>query len=371
MERIAKSDRRDLQDFKAGQGQDERKASGAPKERLAMKSSGDSGSLGNSEQNDPTGSQAPSSERAPKLPKKTEPRSTAKVTEKPNYNSKERANEFTKKAPAKNQASKNLAKAGKQKTTYTRSDRVIRYLPPQDQGGVSVESVVIKQGKPKKPFLAKTAASSPPPVSKVETASEAPGSANPGESTQAAAPTGKGRLMISSHPAAEIYIDGIKIGTTLDATASSGWLTVAAGPHNIELRRSGYAPHKISVEVGDDAQLALPTVDLKFLAASPGSGAQSSETNSPQNSGGAGNAPEDPKKTTFTLTIKVSHSPSTVTIRNLETNGLQSILLKSSAKTITLDPSRYQVKVEYQGKSRERTFDTSAATGNVTFFADF
>jgi hypothetical protein len=109
-------------------------------------------------------------------------------------------------------------------------------------------------------------------------------------------------------------------------------------------------------EVGDDADLAIPKVDLK-----PEPQATRQET--PRDS--------DNKKAIVNLTIKVSHSPSTVSIRNLETNGLQTIQLQTNQKTFVLENSRYLIRVEYAGQFKERTFNTNQSPGNLTFFVDF
>ncbi len=248
------------------------------------------------------------------------------------------------------------------KTPPLRANRVIRNLPSQEVGALTVEGATIKQKKIKSVSFNKKPTAAPlsqplakeplkDPLAKDPTKESPPEPKEP--KTQG---SGKARVQVSSQPAAEILIDGIKIGTTVDSTTNSGWIVVTSGTHQLELRRSGYVTHRTDFEVGDDAQLAIPKVDLKPEP-------QTTRPEIPREN--------DAKKGIVNLTVKVSHSPSTISIRNLETNGLQTTQIQSNQKTFVLESSRYLVRVEYAGQFKERTFNTSQSPGNLTFFVDF
>lgn len=255
--------------------------------------------------------------------------------------------------------------------------RVIKQLPSQEKNGLFIETNIIRQKKTKKPPMTKVALSPRQPLSSKKTSepmndsfsekralptqpsvpkedSTDIGNGPPISPPEKQVSTGKSRVQVSSQPAAEVYIDEIKVGNTNDSTSSSGWIIISPGQHVLELKRQGYLTHRMNFEVGDDAQLNIPKIDLK-----------------PSFTPAVDPSPSSERRGNFVLTVKVSHTPSTLLIRNLETNNLQTVVLKSQSRAFSLEPSRYHVRVEHGGQSHERTFNTKTTPGNYTFFADF
>ncbi len=68
---------------------------------------------------------------------------------------------------------------------------------------------------------------------------------------------------ISSQPAAEIYVDGRRVGTTIDKTMSSGWIKVSTGTYKIELRRTGYKTYSRSLKLKPGQKLSAPMITLE------------------------------------------------------------------------------------------------------------
>lgn len=151
-------------------------------------------------------------------------------------------------------------------------------------------------------------------------------------------------LTIRSQPAAEVFINGKRMGTTNDATASSGSIKLEAGSHILELRRQGYKSYRTQVELVDDEKKTLPQIILE---------------------------PDDKGDVAIktNLTIRVNATPASVTIRNLENNSSQAFVTKTKARTIALDNGLYHVRIEYQGETKERELRLSGA--QITFSADF
>jgi hypothetical protein len=160
--------------------------------------------------------------------------------------------------------------------------------------------------------------------------------------------TGSGRFKISSQPASEIFLDGRRLGTTVDGTTSSNWLSASAGRHTVELKRQGYAPHKTTVEIKAGEDQTLPRVDLDV-----------SGPNTKSNEGKVG------------LTITVSALPAQVTVRETESNTIQVFQMKVLTRTLQLSSGRYFIKIEHKGQVKERELMLSPIQGNMTFSADF
>jgi len=68
---------------------------------------------------------------------------------------------------------------------------------------------------------------------------------------------------ISSQPAAEIYVDGKRVGTTIDKTTSSGWVKVLAGSRTIELRRTGYRTYSRTLKLNPGQRSSAPMITLR------------------------------------------------------------------------------------------------------------
>lgn len=165
---------------------------------------------------------------------------------------------------------------------------------------------------------------------------------NPAKGTEKQ--TLKASLTISSQPAAEIYINGKRMGTTNDATASSGSIKLDAGSHTLELRRKGYKTYKNEVQLSADEKKTLPQIILD---------------------------PDDKQDSTIktNLTIRVNASPVTLTIRNLDSGSSQTVVIKTPVRNLSLDNGRYLLRAEYQGDAKERELRLTGS--QITFSAEF
>ena len=163
---------------------------------------------------------------------------------------------------------------------------------------------------------------------------------------------GNGRFSISSQPAAEVYVDGRRMGTSVDNTSDSGWLTVSAGRHALELRRKDYATARSRFEVTVGEQKALPRIILE-------PGAQGNQGK--------------PKPTTqdVQLTLRINYGPAQVTIRNLDSNASQIFTMAGGAKTISLSPGRHHIRLDHSGETKERDLTLNGNEGHLTFSIEF
>jgi len=163
------------------------------------------------------------------------------------------------------------------------------------------------------------------------------------ESTQSSS-SDPGRVTIASQPAAEIFINGKRFGTTVDNTSNSGWITLPAGKHALELRRSGHKTYRTTFTLGGGQNRTIPRVEL--------------ESNEGQST------------TQNALTLRVNQIPAQVTIKNINNSSTQIFILRSKTKVVKLENGKYQVKVERNQETRERELNLTGQ-GQLTFSADF
>ena len=157
------------------------------------------------------------------------------------------------------------------------------------------------------------------------------------------------RLQVSSHPAAEIYVDGRRLGTTLDNTSDSGWLHLPAGSHLVELRRQGYAPRRLHVDLQPDERRTVARQVLEPLgAAIPGQRSDATQ-----------------------LTIRISAPPAQVVVRGGEPVTTRSFTMTQAARTLTLPPGRYSIHIERGGEVKERELMLTGQPPQLTFSAEF
>ncbi len=266
--------------------------------------------------------------------------------------------------PVKHKAEK-ITKKKKKKAELVNNAKVevkvIASTEPADPN-LAVETIEIKKKKKTKalPVMAPVnPAPSPEPEEgtpvEQEPAPELPSAPEPVQAPAPAPATGpapqapnagKGKVQVSSQPAAEVFIDGKRMGTTVDNTANSGWLTVKSGKHKLELKRQGYQSYRTSFEVQGDEQKVIPRVVMDLTEAQ-----QSSQT--------------------AQLTLRVNLVPAQVTIRNLDSNTTQAFSMKTETKAVQLSPGRYHVKIEKDGVVTERELKISGSEGQLTFTADF
>lgn len=157
----------------------------------------------------------------------------------------------------------------------------------------------------------------------------------------------KGEFSVSSQPAAEIWVDGKKLGTTVDQTSGSGWITLATGNHTLELRRSGYETweEKIVIEGGERKKI------------------QSIALQKNQQTGGSVES--------YSLTISAQPIPATVSLKNLDTGNTESFTLNEPGRTMDLPPGHYHIKVEKNGVVKERKLNLTGNTRSLTFSVEF
>jgi len=160
-------------------------------------------------------------------------------------------------------------------------------------------------------------------------------------------PPGKAVIAVSSAPAAELYIDGKRHGTTNDNGASSDWIEVPSGSRRIELRRAGFVNKKEVISVVSDSRQKLGPYILQR------SDAQTSQASS------------------YKLTVASNLPPVEVTITNIDNNSTQSFTLTQASKTLSLDRGIYEVIMNRKGEIRKRRIDLSGASQQLTFTGDF
>ncbi len=158
--------------------------------------------------------------------------------------------------------------------------------------------------------------------------------------------TGKASLSISANPAAEIFINGRRMGTTNDAGTSSEWLELSSGKIKIELKRSGFTTRTeyISVNPGDKKRLGPFALSRETVKAQPSS---------------------------YRLTLTTNAPPVTVTIANYETRATKTFILSSSSQTLALDRGIYEVTMQHGSELRKRRIDMTGSDTQITFSAEY
>jgi serine/threonine protein kinase len=157
----------------------------------------------------------------------------------------------------------------------------------------------------------------------------------------------KAQLAVSSMPAAELYIDGRRHGTTNDLGTSSNWIEVASGNRKIELKRSGYTVKTEIINITAGARQKFGPYQMQ-------------RGDSQQSKSGA-----------YRLTLATNLTPADVTIKNIETRATQSLTLSQNQQTVSLDRGIYEVIMRHNGDTRRRRIDLSGAAQQLTFSVEF
>jgi serine/threonine protein kinase len=160
-------------------------------------------------------------------------------------------------------------------------------------------------------------------------------------------PVSKAMISVASMPAAELYVDGRRHGTTNDLGTSSDWIEVSTGSHRIELKRTGYSGKTETISVGGSAKQRFGPYTL-----------QRGES-------------EQSKATSYRLTLSSNMTPAEVVIRNIETRAVQSMTLSQNQQTLNLERGIYEVTMKHNNDQRRRRIDLSGAAQQLTFSVEF
>jgi serine/threonine protein kinase len=195
-----------------------------------------------------------------------------------------------------------------------------------------------------------------PSASPVVPKSTAP-SVNPSPLSTTKMVGGKGRITVVSQPAAEIFIDNKKVGTTIDAQSSSGWIAVNSGKMTISLRRPGYRTFSKQLSVAPDERVNIGPVNLEKIAPR-------------QNLATWSDAPATASRT---LTIAANRWPANVTISipGEAMRVFKQLRIDKAPVAVKVPAGKVHIKVESNGEIKERTVDTSAINGPLTYSVEF
>ena len=163
----------------------------------------------------------------------------------------------------------------------------------------------------------------------------------------------KSEVTISSQPAAEVFVDGKRYGTTVDQTSGSAWITLKPGKHRIVLSRKGFKKHDEEFEVQPGERKRLPTVVLTQASAAA--------------------AAKDPGtlKQAYNLVIQVVPAAGNVQIEHVASGVTQSYDVTEPSRTLALAPGRYRVRITQKKAVKEREITLPGPTGDLTFVAEF
>lgn len=158
---------------------------------------------------------------------------------------------------------------------------------------------------------------------------------------------GRGSISIASMPAAELFINGKRHGTTNDLGTSSEFIDLPAGSYRVDLKRSGFTTRSevVQVEAGSRHKFGPYTL-------------QRGES-------------DVQKSGSYRLTLVTNNPPAEVTILNVETRSTQSLNLSQSSQTINLDRGVYEVTMKRKADMRKRRIDLTGAAQQLTFGVEF
>ena len=154
---------------------------------------------------------------------------------------------------------------------------------------------------------------------------------------------GRGSVAMTSSPASLIYKEGQRLGTTVDEFGNSREITLPAGQHVIELRRSGYQTQELEFTLRADQHLTLGPVRLQ----------------------------KDQDLAKIGLTFRVNRFPVEATVVDLSSNSTRFLELESPVYSLKLTAGSYQVQLVYQDQHQTRNFELSEKLGDLTFQANF
>jgi hypothetical protein len=153
------------------------------------------------------------------------------------------------------------------------------------------------------------------------------------------------RVFVSVAPAAEIFINGKRSGTTNDSNNGVKNLTLNAGRYKIELRRQGFISHVETLKLENGESRSIGPIELKKDSA----------------------AQRDIIRVTFTT----SYSPLRLSVLDRTSGKVIQQTMNGSTLTLSLNRSVYEVSVSDENGDRKRRLDLSNAQRQMTFNADF
>lgn len=259
----------------------------------------------------------------------------------PKYNPMERIEAPSKEAPVSIQTSNPEVDKGAPSNPQSvqkpiqRNDRGKRNQPiglPQRSVSLPTTSTTPS------PVVPTTVETTPPSSATTKTAS-----INGNDSSETLAPSATteiAKVRISSRPAAEIYIDGKRVGTTVDRTLNSGWIDISPGMRRIELRRTGYRSYSTRIHFDEGEKRALPSITLE-------------------------------PDVNFTLTLSSNQKPVRVTLIGLSDRSRKAFALRGSPRDVVLPAGRYRARFEYKGQVIERNIILGDSQSSINLNVDF
>jgi len=158
-------------------------------------------------------------------------------------------------------------------------------------------------------------------------------------------------ISVSAQPAAEIFVDGRRVGTTVDRTSGSGWITIPATAKRLELRRAGWETWREDLSLSPGEKQRIGPISLTR-----------NEVSTPRT---------EAEARSYTLTIRARPVPVEVRIRNVDTEAVQTFTMKESTRALNLAAGRWQIRIERGGDVRERLLNLSGDQTSFTFNAEF
>lgn len=220
------------------------------------------------------------------------------------------------------------------------------------------------QTAPRKDDVRKAEFESPTTTSKTESINKS----NRVQSNQEIAiqkPTseGKSEFRVSSTPAAEIWSKGAKLGSTNEAGTSSSWISLDAGSHDLELRRSGYKSKTVVLNLKANLPIEMPRVILERI--------NDSQVNELQ-------VTAEKIQVTISISVlgrsfdsKLMKTPIQIKMLNLSSREVLVLNATSSKTVFNLEKAPYEISVKRQNEIKSRKIDLIRAQDPITYSVDF
>ena len=174
---------------------------------------------------------------------------------------------------------------------------------------------------------------------------------------------GKSEFRVSSTPAAEIWTKGAKLGSTNEAGPSSSWISLDAGRHDIELRRSGYKSKTVALNLKANLPVEMLRVILERI--------NDAKTNELQ-------VTSERIQVTISISVlgrsfdsKLMRTPIQIKMLNLSSREVLVQNASSSKTVFNLEKAPYEISVKRQNEIKSRKIDLLRAQDPITYSVDF